>query len=200
MPRRDRSRGSVAGKVTLAANMREKMKKGIKIAISGKSGCGNTTVSRIVAESLGLEFINFTFRSLARERGITLSEVLAFAAEDDSWDKEVDKRQVQLARESGGCVLGSRLSVWMLEEADLKVYLTASAEIRAERIAGREGESFEETAAFTIERDRQDRERYIRIYKIDNNNYGFVNMVINTDTLEPDAIAQMIIAEAEKIC
>ncbi|MDR0494380.1 MAG: cytidylate kinase family protein [Treponema sp.] len=176
------------------------MKKGIKIAISGKSGCGNTTVSKIIAERLGLEFINFTFRSLALEKGITLSDVLAFAAQDDSWDKEVDMRQVRLARESGGCVLGSRLSVWMLEEADLKVYLTASAEIRAARIERREGETLEAAAAFTAERDRQDRERYIRIYKIDNNNYGFVNMVINTDNLNPDTIARMIIAEAEKIC
>jgi cytidylate kinase len=175
------------------------MKKGLKIAISGKSGCGNTTVSRIVAESLGLEFINFTFRSLARERGITVNDVLDLAAEDDSWDKEVDTRQVQLARASGGCVLGSRLAVWMLEEADFKVYLTASAEIRAERIVEREGGNLEAVAAFTAERDRQDHERYIRIYKIDNNSYGFVNMVINTDNLDPDTIAQMIITEAEKI-
>ncbi|MDR0624827.1 MAG: cytidylate kinase, partial [Treponema sp.] len=42
-------------------------KSGLKIAVSGKSGCGNTTVSKIVADTLGLEFINFTFRSLARE-------------------------------------------------------------------------------------------------------------------------------------
>jgi cytidylate kinase len=174
------------------------MKKGIKIAISGKSGCGNTTVSRIVAESLDLKFVNFTFRSLALERGITINEVMDLAAADDSWDKEVDTRQLGLARKSGGCVIGSRLAVWMLEEADLKVYLTASAEVRAERIMEREGGSLEAVAAFTAERDRQDRERYIRIYKIDNNNYGFVDMVINTDNLNPDVIAQMIIAEAKK--
>jgi cytidylate kinase len=38
------------------------MQKVLRIAISGKSGCGNTTVSRMVAEKLGLRFINFTFR------------------------------------------------------------------------------------------------------------------------------------------
>ncbi|MCL2270782.1 MAG: cytidylate kinase family protein [Treponema sp.] len=174
------------------------MKKGPKIAISGKSGCGNTTVSRIIAETLGLQFINFTFRSLAQEKGISLSEVLALAANDDSWDKEVDFRQVQLARDSSGCVLGSRLAIWMLEEADLKVYLTASAKNRAERIIKREGGDPEEVAIFTAERDRQDHNRYIRIYNIDNNNYKFAHMIINTDNLEPDAIARMIIAQAEK--
>jgi len=46
------------------------MKKEIKIAISGRSGCGNTTISKMAADSLGLRFINFTFRSLAQERGL----------------------------------------------------------------------------------------------------------------------------------
>jgi len=175
------------------------MKKDIKIAVSGKSGCGNTTVSKMIAEKLGLRFINFTFRSLAQEKGLTLAEVLERAATDDSWDREVDTRQVRLARESGGCVLGSRLAIWMLEEADLKVYLTANDEIRAGRIAKREGGDIKEVAAFTAERDRQDHNRYLRIYNIDNDNYQSVDMLINTNKLEPDEIVHMIIAAAEKI-
>ena len=175
------------------------MKKDIKIAVSGKSGCGNTTISRIVADRLGLRFINFTFRSLAKERGISLEDVLALAENDDSWDREVDGRQVQLARQPGGCVLGSRLAIWMLKEADLKVYLEARAEIRAERIAKREGGNLETVAAFTGERDKQDHDRYVRIYNIDNNNYQFADLIINTDNLEPDEISQLIIDAAEKI-
>ena len=175
------------------------MKKDIRIAISGMSGCGNTTISRIVADRLGLQFINFTFRSLAEEKGLSLTDVLDLAAKDDSWDREVDSRQVQLAREGGGCVLGSRLAIWMLKEADLKVYLTAKAAVRAERIIKREGGSFEDVAAFTAERDRQDHSRYIRIYNIDNDNYEFAGIVIDTDDLTPDAIAQIIIDAAEKI-
>ena len=175
------------------------MKKDIRIAVSGKSGCGNTTVSRMLAEKLGLRFINFTFRSLAQEKGLTLAEVLERAATDDSWDREVDTRQLRLARENGGCVLGSRLAIWMLEEADLKVYLTANDEIRAARVAKREGGDLKEVAAFTAERDRQDHNRYLRIYNIDNDNYQSVDMLINTNKLEPDEIVQMITAEAEKI-
>jgi cytidylate kinase len=177
----------------------EKMKKDIKIAVSGKSGCGNTTVSRLVAERLGLSFINFTFRSLAKEKGMSLEEMLALAENDDSWDREVDMRQVQLARESSGCVLGSRLAIWMLEEADLKVFLTAKPEIRAARIKRREGGNLDEIAAITADRDRQDNGRYIRIYNIDNNNYGFADIIIDTDDIDPDEIAKIIIEAAEKI-
>ncbi|MDR1839221.1 MAG: AAA family ATPase [Treponema sp.] len=175
------------------------MKKDIKIAVSGRSGCGNTTVSRMTADSLGLRFINFTFRSLAQERGIDLKEILALAAQDDSWDKEIDKRQVALALEGGGCVLGSRLAIWMLKQADVKVYLEASPKVRAQRIVNREGGSLEEVAAFTAERDRQDHGRYLRIYGIDTDDYSFADLVINTDDITPQQIVDKITEKAREI-
>jgi cytidylate kinase len=180
--------------------MKNSINRDARIAISGKSGCGNTTVSRLVSERLGLRFINFTFRNLAAERGISLEEALKRAAADDSWDREVDRRQISIARENGGCVLGSRLAIWLLEEADLKVYLTAPPETRAMRIAGREGGNVEAVAAFTAERDRQDRERYLRIYNIDNDDYGFADLVVDTGSRDPQEIADIIIAGiAEKL-
>ncbi|MDR1787840.1 MAG: cytidylate kinase family protein [Treponema sp.] len=168
------------------------------MAISGKSGCGNTTVSRLLAETLGLRFINFTFRNLASEKDISLKEVLALAASDDYWDKEVDSRQVALAREKGGCVLGSRLAIWMLPEADLKVYLEASDETRARRILHREGGSLDEIAAFTSHRDRQDHERYLRIYHIDNDDLSQAGLIINVDTARPREIVAVIIEELKR--
>jgi cytidylate kinase len=172
--------------------------RGLKIAISGKSGCGNTTVSRMAAEKLGLRFINFTFRTLAQEKNLSLAEVLSLAAKDDYCDREVDQRQVELARKEKGCVLGSRLAIWMLPEAGLKVYLTAKPETRAARIAKREGGNLKEVAAFTAERDRQDRERYLRIYNIDNDDYSFADLVIDTGTFAPPEISSLIIEELKK--
>ncbi|GHV86364.1 cytidylate kinase [Spirochaetia bacterium] len=170
----------------------------LKIAVSGKSGCGNTTISHIVADKMELDFINFTFRALAVEHSLSLKEVLAKAAEDDFWDKEVDNRQLELAKKSGGCVLGSRLAIWMLQEADLKVYLRAAPETRAARIVKREGGDVGEIAAFTWERDRQDRERYLKLYKIDNDDYAFADLIIDTDAMTPEEIADAIIREANK--
>lgn len=168
----------------------------LRIAVSGKSGCGNTTVSCMVAEKLGLRFINFTFRSLAQEKRLNLKETLALAAKDDWWDREVDRRQVSLARENGGCVLGSRLAIWMLPEADLKVYLYTGLETRALRIIKREGGILEEATAFTAERDRQDRERYLRLYNIDNDDYAFADLIIDVTSLPPEEIASRIVDRA----
>jgi len=172
--------------------------KDVKIAISGKSGCGNTTVSRMVADTLDLRMVNFTFRNLAQERGLSLKEVLELAAHDDSLDREVDSRQAEMAREEGGCVLGSRLAIWMLPEADLKVFLSAHPETRAKRIQCREGDSFQCIADFTASRDKQDHERYLRIYNIDNDDYSIADLVIEADNLRPDEITELIISEVKK--
>lgn len=161
------------------------------IAVSGKSGCGNSTVSSLLAERLGIRLINFTFRSLAEERGMTLKEVLAAAKNDPSWDREVDDRQVRMARE-GNCVIGSRLAIWLLRDASLSVYLHASPETRARRILKREGGRLEDILSFTQARDDQDTRRYQELYGIDNNRYEFADLAINTERLNPESIVDII--------
>ena len=84
----------------------------LRIAISGKSGCGNSTVSKLVAEKLGLRVINYTFKNLARDSGMTFEELAQKAEKDPQYDLKIDRMQVELARE-GGCVLGSRLAIWL---------------------------------------------------------------------------------------
>ena len=83
----------------------------MRIAISGKSGCGNTTVSTLVAKRLGFTMINFTFRNLSAEKGIDFWTFCSMAQKDDNIDKELDRRQVRMAMEQENCVLGDRKSV-----------------------------------------------------------------------------------------
>lgn len=164
----------------------------LRIAVSGKSGCGNTTVSTMLAERLGVTLINYTFRQLAQERGMTLAEVIERAKTDDSFDVAVDTHQVELAMQ-GSCVLGSRLAIWMLKEADVKVYLVASDDTRAKRILNREGGDLEEIKRFTAFRDSQDSARYMRLYKIDNSEYEFADLKIDTATRTPEMIVDLIL-------
>lgn len=171
----------------------------MKIAISGKSGCGNTTVTKLVAEKLKIEYINFTFRNLAEEKGMTLAQILEAAQHDDYWDKETDKLQVEMARLAGDCVLGSRLAIWLLEEADIKVYLRASTDVRVRRIVEREGGDFDAIKTFTEKRDAEDHERYMRIYNIDNDDYKFVDMVIDSGKLRAEEIAEKITARVKEL-
>jgi cytidylate kinase len=173
----------------------ENSTRGRKIAISGKSGCGNSTVSRIVAEKLGFRLVNYTFRALADETGISFTELRRLAEQDLSWDRYLDQRQVELAR-TGDTVLGSRLAVWLLEDADLKIYLTAPPEVRARRIQNREGGDFDAVMRETLMRDERDRSRYLKLYGIDNDKYDFVDVIVDTSNYEPEGVADRIIHEA----
>lgn len=168
----------------------------IKIAISGKSGCGNTTVSTLVAEKLGVKLINYTFRNIAKEKGIEFKELCRMAETDTSWDKYLDNKQIEMASE-GNCVLGSRLAIWLFKEADLKVYLLAAPEVRAKRISNREHDDVAAVIEETAQRDTHDHERYLKLYNIDNDEYDFADLIIDTEQYNPDEIADLIIKELE---
>ena len=170
--------------------------KELRVAISGKSGCGNTTVSTLLAQKLNVKLINFTFRQLAAEKNLTLAQVIENAKTDDSYDIAVDTRQVELAKKES-CVLGSRLAIWMLKEADFKVYLIADDNVRAQRILNREGGSLEEIKSFTAMRDSEDSRRYKKLYNIDNSNFDFADLKIDTALFNPEQIVEKILLELE---
>ena len=173
------------------------LNKDLHIAISGKSGCGNTTVSGLLAKKLGIKLINYTLRQLAAEKGMTLAEVIEAAKNDDSYDKYVDSHQVELAQAEPS-VLGSRLAIWVMEKADLKVYLYASDETRAQRVFNREGGDLQQIKDFTAMRDREDTGRYKAFYGIDNNNYDFVDLIIDTANYNPEQIVDLILNKLEE--
>lgn len=174
------------------------MKKDIKIAISGKSGCGNTTVSTLLAKRLGLTLVNYTFRSLAEELGISFKDLCLKAEEDPQYDYKVDETQLGIGKK-GNCVLGSRLAIWLFKEADLKVFLSASLETRASRILKRDGRDLKIILEETSNRDARDHRRYKKLYGIDTNDYGFVDLVIDADKKSPEEIVELIAARVEKV-
>lgn len=173
------------------------LNKEIRIAISGKSGCGNSTVSKLLSEKLGCKLVNYTFHNIADEEGMDFKEFCLMAEKDPKWDYYVDEKQVEMAMESSS-ILGSRLAVWMLKDADLKVFLTASPEVRASRIQKREGGTIEQIISETDARDKRDTARYKKLYNIDNSEYSFCDLVINADNFDQYQIADIILAAITK--
>jgi cytidylate kinase len=162
------------------------------IAISGKAGCGNTTVLHLVAEKLGFKPINYTFRSMAIELCIPFEELLKRSEENLEYDRMLDEHQALLARQ-GNTVIGSRLAIWMVPEADLKVYLRASHEVRVRRIHAREGGDLASIERFTRERDERDRSRYFTLYNIDIDDLSCAHLVIDAERWSAAQIAQIIV-------
>jgi cytidylate kinase len=166
------------------------------VAISGKSGCGNSTVSRLVADRLGLPMINYTFKDLARDNGMSFEEVCRKAEEGPEFDYLIDRMQVEMA-EKGPCVLGSRLAIWLLRDSAFTVYLDAPPEIRAARISMREGTPRGVSLEKMLERDKRDHDRYLRLYDWDVDDFSFARLVIDTGSLDPQAVADRIVKAVE---
>ncbi|MCD6503500.1 MAG: cytidylate kinase [Thermoplasmata archaeon] len=171
---------------------------GKAIAISGPPGAGTTTIARALAERLGLKYANAgtIFRDLAKEYGMSLLEFQDYAMKHPEIDKEIDRRSVELLK-IGGYVVEGRLAAHMAVIAGLKnvlkVYLKASEDVRAERIAKRENISVEEALRHIKERASKERERYLKIYGIDVDNLMIYDLVIDTTYLTPDVILDVII-------
>jgi len=166
------------------------------IAVSGKSGCGNTTTSAELANRLGLRLVNYTFRSLAADEGLEFEQLRQLAESDHKWDKLVDLRQVHQANEHPS-VLASRLAIWMWKEAKLKVYLDAPLEVRAGRVLERERHhfpDFEAALRHTADRDEKDHRRYQEIYGIDNDDWSFADLIIDVSSITPFEIVNKIVA------
>ena len=168
------------------------------IAVSGKSGCGNTTTSALLAHKLGFELVNYTFRNLAVDEGLEFEELRRRAELDEKWDRLVVTRQVEKARQHPS-VLASRLAIWMWPDARLKVYLDAPLDVRAKRVFGRDGQAgkfltLDEAREHTRLRDEADHRRYLALYRIDNDDTSQADLVINVSVLTPDEIVDRILA------
>jgi len=163
------------------------------IAIAGPIGVGKSTVARALAERLRYRYISGgeVFREIARERGISVVEVNRLAEQDPALDRELDRRQHELAQ-AGDCVVESRLSAWMVE-ADLKVWLRAPVEVRAARVARREGQPLAAARAELLARERSEWARYRAAYNIDIDDLTPYHLVIDTTRWDAEAIVDALV-------
>ena len=162
------------------------------IAIAGPIGVGKSTVARALADRLRYRYISGgeVFRDLARERGISVVDVNKLAESDPALDRELDRRQHELAK-AGDCVVESRLAGWMVD-ADFKVWLRAPVDVRAARVARREGQPVAGARADLVERERSEWARYKAAYQIDIDDLTPYHVVIDTTLWSADAIVDAL--------
>ena len=171
---------------------------GKSIAISGPPGTGTTTIAKSLAKKLNMKYANagMIFRELAREYGMSLMEFQDYALKHPEIDEEIDRRSIELLK-AGGYVVEGRLAAHMAVRANisetLKVYLKASEEARAKRVAKREGIPIEEALKHVKERAKKERDRYLRIYGLDVDDISIYDLVIDTTYLDPETIVEIII-------
>ena len=165
------------------------------VAVSGLPGAGKSTYAKLIAEKLGLRYVSIgeLFRSIAKSKGLELVEAHRLAEVDPSLDLEVDAKAYEEALK-GGVVVDGHLAGWLLSRvADLKLFLTAPLEVRAERVAKRDGLSLDEALKQVLEREESNRRRYLELYSIDTSDLSCFDLVVNTSKWSREELGELIV-------
>jgi cytidylate kinase len=170
----------------------------MRVAISGHSGCGNTTATNNVGTALHLKIVNYTFRDLARDLNVSFEQIHKEASTNLIYDYLTDLTLIRNALANKDIVIGTRLAAWLMD-AELRIWLHAPLEARASRISNRESEktsNYEQILYKTLKRDEQNRKRYLRLYGLDIDDHSDFDITINTEKLTAAQVSSLILAAA----
>ena len=164
------------------------------ITIGGLAGTGTTTTAELLSEKLDIPYISAgsVFRDMANENGMSVLEFSEFAEGNDDIDKEIDRRQAEIAESSDNLIVEGRLSAHFVD-ADLRLWLVTPFDVRSQRIAERESKSVDVAKNEIIIREKSEALRYMDIHNIDINNMDIYDLIINTDTFDPDKVTGIIL-------
>jgi cytidylate kinase len=130
---------------------------------------------------------------MAAERGMTDLEFSEFAEGNDDIDKEIDRRQAEKAHEAENLIIEGRLSAYFVDNADLRLWLVTPFDVRSKRISEREDKSVDVAKEEIITREKSEALRYMEIHNIDISNMDIYDLIINTDTFNPEKVSEIII-------
>jgi predicted cytidylate kinase len=173
---------------------------GRRYLVQHSAGSGKSTFADALAAELGYDYVSGgdIFRSLADERGHSLVEFNRLAEEDDQVDRDLDRRLREIASVRDDVVLESRLAGWMAgEHADLRVWLDAPIEVRAERIADREATDTERSLEETRTREASERARYREYYGIDFEDRSIYDIAVNTARWDVQGVTGIVASGIE---
>lgn len=170
------------------------------ITLSGVPGSGKTTVGRLLAARLGVPHVyaGDLYRQEAKRRGLSLEEFNRECEKDHSIDRKLDEEMALRARQ-GDVVLEGRLAGYLAarDRVDaLKVWLTASDEVRARRVAQRENGDWRQIEKENRARHDSDARRYKEIYGFDLGATDVYDVVLSSDDRSPEDLVDEIAALA----
>ncbi len=168
------------------------------IAISGLHGTGKSTVAKLLAEKLNLNFYSTgnIFREIANEKGLTLEELNKLSEKDRNIDIELDNKIKELALK-GNCVLDNQLSPYLLGDIiDYCILLKCTKDVRLQRMANRDKDDIQKKIQETLMREESEHKRFIDYYGVDlldsNKILGTFDLIVDTTFIDIDGVMEVV--------
>lgn len=184
--------------------MKKEYREPVIICIGGMAGSGKSTLAKKIAEKYDLKYFSGgdALMALAIEEGYRRlergwwesTEGMRFQekrGKDRRFDEAVDKKLLEMA-EQGYVVLDSWTMPWLLKQG-FKIWLEASPEKRAERIAGRDKTTVEEALKALKSKERQTKAIYKKMYGFSlGDDYAPFNFILDTESLNAGEVFQVL--------
>ncbi|MEM3696649.1 MAG: cytidylate kinase family protein [Candidatus Bathyarchaeia archaeon] len=181
-----------------------KRKKPIVICICGMAGSGKSTLAKKLAEKYRLRYYSGgdALKALAIQEGYKPSRsgwweseegkrFLEKRGRDPKFDKAVDRKLLELAKK-GNVILDSWTMPWLLKEG-FKVWLEASPEKRAKRIAIRDGIGVKEAFNALKNKEEQTKAIYKKLYGFSlGEDFSPFHLILDTENLEAEEVFQVL--------
>ena len=190
--------------MTRNKKMESAPEKKIVVCISGMAGTGKSTLSKKLAKKYGLRYYSGgdALKALAAEEGYDSAsrgwwespEGLGFLEKREKnfeFDKAVDDKLLEYAQQ-GQVLLDSWTMPWLLKTG-FKIWLIASVEKRAERIAKRDRISIKEASEVLKKKESKTKAIYKKLYGFTlGEEFEPFNLVLDTDKLNAGEVFQTL--------
>ncbi|MCW4008585.1 MAG: cytidylate kinase family protein [Candidatus Bathyarchaeota archaeon] len=188
----------------MSRNGKTTTEKKIVVCISGMAGTGKSTLAKKLAQKYGLRYYSGgdALKELAKDEGYNPStrgwwespEGLSFLKKRESnpqFDKTVDEKLLQYAQQ-GNVILDSWAMPWLLKTG-FKIWLAASEEKRAWRIAKRDRISVEEARQVLREKEATTKAIYEKLYGFRlGEDFEPFHLILDTDNLDASEVFQVL--------
>ena len=185
--------------------------KKIVVCISGMAGTGKSTLAKKLAKKYKLRYYSGgdALKALAAEEGYDSSirgwwespEGLSFLKKREKnfeFDKAVDDKLLEYAQQER-VLLDSWTMPWLLKTG-FKIWLVASVEKRAERIAKRDKIPIKEALQVLKEKEARTKTIYKKLYGFTlGEDFEPFNLVLDTDNLNAGEVFQTLCTVMENI-
>jgi cytidylate kinase len=181
------------------------------ICVGGMAGSGKSSLAKKIAQKYKLKYFSggAALMALAVEEGYRHVErgwwesaegmrFLEKRDKDPRFDLAVDNELLQTAQK-GNVVLDSWTMPWLLKKG-FKIWLEASAEKRAERIAGRDRISLKEGLQALKLKEKRTKVIYKKMYGFSlGDDYAPFNFILDTDILNEEEVFRIICMVLESL-